>query len=60
MKLDKPVRAVQLDEPYDVEDTLTWLKEHNTLNIAGPRERTSFSIYELAHAYLTELFKAYD
>ena len=56
---DKPVFIVQLDESYVVEDTLVWLKEHKIffLNVAGPRELSQFSIYELAHDYLTELFK---
>ena len=56
---DKPVFIVQLDEPYEVEDTVIWLKEHkiSILNIAGPRERSQFSIYELAQNYLAELFK---
>ena len=56
---DKPVFIVQLDEPYEVEDTLVWLREHKiaTLNIAGPRESSQFSIYELARGYLTKLFK---
>ena len=56
---NKPVFVVQLDEPFKVEDTLVWLKKHNTsiLNIAGPRECSQLNIYELAQSYLTELFK---
>jgi len=53
----KPVFIVQLDEPYEIEDTLGWLKVHEIaiLNIAGPREHNKFSIYELAQDYLTAI-----
>ena len=54
---NRPVLVVQLDEQYDVGDVAGWIKDNkiNVLNIAGPRERSQFSIYELAQSYLTEL-----
>ena len=55
---NRPVLVVQLDEQYDVGDVAGWIKDNkiSVLNIAGPRERSQFSIYELAQKFLSELF----
>lgn len=42
----------------DAADLVEWLKSHNIINVAGPRESKRPGIYDLARRTLTKLFLA--
>jgi Circularly permutated YpsA SLOG family len=46
----------------EMEKVMGWIQEVNTqtLNIAGPRESTAPGVYQLAYAFLVELFQRYQ
>lgn len=56
----KPYLIINLSNPSDSVEIITWIKSNNIkiLNIAGPRESQALGIYQKTSVYLQNFFQA--